>query len=63
MRIVTMPWFIGNFQYVMPFLLCETGEKREAEPETTRDHVCVNSKVQECTESGSNTSFYEKGWE
>jgi len=61
MRFVTMPWFIGNFQYVMPYLLCKTCEKRKAEPETTGDHACVNRKVQECTESGSNTSFYEKG--
>jgi len=58
-----MSWFIGNFQYVMPYLLCETGKKREAEQETTGNYACVNSKVQECTESGSNTSFYEKGWE
>jgi hypothetical protein len=63
MRIVTMPCLIGNIQYVMPYLLCETGEKRKAKQETTGNHACVNSKVQECTESRSNTSFYEKGWE
>ena len=47
MRIITMPCFIRNFQYVMPYLLCETGEKRKAEQETTGDHACINSKVQE----------------
>jgi hypothetical protein len=63
MRIVTMPCLIGNIQYVMPYLLCKTREKRKAKPETTGNHACINSKVQECTESRSNTSFYEKGWE